>query len=318
MKRELENKTILFISPQFYGYEKIISAKMKQLGGSVMYYPERENGIEYKFINNFRNRNLISYQEKYYLDIYKKIKGLQIDFVFIIRGYLMPLSFIEKLRGNYPHATLIMHQWDSMVNNNYKKYFGFFDKFFSFDPEDCKQYALKYLPNFYLPQYVSEENKKKIKYDISFIGWAYEDRMRILEKISSQISEKIFFKYCYMPPIRHLLNILKGRPAQGIKTKPLLLSEVCNIIQQSAIILDITDKNQTGYPFRAIDAMAAGKRLITTNPFIQHEEFYDPRNILIIDRDHPNIDPRFFETPFVRIDIKNYSLDSWMKKIFCD
>jgi len=316
MKSELENKTILFISPQFYGYEKIIVSKMEQLGASVIYYPERENGIRYKLVNNFGAGNLTSYQENYYLNIYKKTRRIEFDFIFIIRGYLITEDFIKKMRLRYPGATFIMHQWDSIVNNNYKKYIGLFDKFFSFDPEDCKRCSLKYLPNFYLPEYVSQEGIKEIKYDISFIGWAYDDRMKLLEEVSAQIPAKFFFKYCYMPPGRYLINMVKGKAHREIKTKSLSLSEVRDIVRQSAIILDITDKNQTGYTFRAIDAIAAGKKLITTNPYIQFEEFYNNQNISIIDRDDPQIDGKFFEMPFVEVDIRCYSLDSWIKKIF--
>jgi hypothetical protein len=140
--------------------------------------------------------------------------------------------------------------------------------------------------------------------------------VRILEKISSQLPQKNIFQYCYTPFGRHFMNILRRKSYQKIKTKLLSLSEACKIIHQSFSILDITDINQTGYTYRSIDAIAAGKKLITTNPFIQYEKFYDARNILIIDRNNPNIDSGFFETPFVETDIKNYSLDNWIQKIF--
>lgn len=318
MKKILDSKTILFIAPIFYGYEKIIASKLEELGAFVIYYPERKNDIKYKYVNNFKNEMLGEYQENHYSRIYESVKNTRIDYLFIIRGYLMPKSFIQKIRSQYPNAILIMHQWDSMKNYNYETSINLFDKTFSFDPADCNTYPmLQYLPNFYLPEYAYlKNNRKKNIYDISFIGWANEDRVRILEKISSQLPQKNIFQYCYTPFGRHFMNILRRKSYQKIKTKLLSLSEACKIIHQSFSILDITDINQTGYTYRSIDAIAAGKKLITTNPFIQYEKFYDARNILIIDRNNPNIDSGFFETPFVETDIKNYSLDNWIQKIF--
>lgn len=318
MNLTLENKTVLFIAPEFYGYEKTIASKMRELGASVIYYPERENSIKYKYVNNFKNANLIKYQEDYYLHLYEKIKKIKIDYLFVIRGFLMPVRFVEKIRSLSSNTKLIMHQWDSMRNNKYEKCIDVFDKVFSFDIEDCqKNSKLTYLPNFYLPAYL-KKNNSKIKYDICFIGWAYDDRLKILKEISSRLKEKKIFQYSYIPPSRYLLNILKRAPLKPTKLKSISLSKVCEIIQQSFSVLDITDINQTGYTFRTIDAMAAGRKLITTNPFVQYEKFYDKQNILIIDRNNPTINSEFFETPFVHINIQEYSLDNWIKKIFDD
>lgn len=316
LNRLLENKTVLFIAPVFYGYEKVIGEQMEKEGASVIFYPERKDSISYKFVNNFKKESLIWLQQNYYAGIYEDIKDVQIDYVFIIRGFLMPLSFIEKMRNRFPPALFIMHQWDSIKNNNYEKCIDQFDKFFSFDPTDCATYpSLKYLPNFYLPLYAAQQTEE-ILYDISFVGWAYENRIKILQKIASQIKGKTFFKHCYLPPLSYIKNIFEGKFLQDVKLHSLSLLNVYKIVQQSFSILDIADVNQTGYTYRSIDAMASNKKLITTNSLIQNEQFYDENNILIIDRKNPKINPDFFKTSFKTMDISKYSLENWIKKIF--
>jgi hypothetical protein len=315
-KKILENKKILFIAPIFYGYEKVISEQLKKEGASVIFYPEREDGISYKLVSNFRKNNLKQFQEKYYTNIFNEIKGTKIDYLFVIRGFLMPLSFIEKMKSCFPKALLIMHQWDSMRNNNYEKYIGQFDKFFSFDPIDCKNYpSLIYLPNFFLPDY-ADSVKRKIIYDLSFIGWAYEERIKIVNKITRQLKGKKIFVYSYLPLLTHIKNIFRGVLLKEAKILPIPLNDVLKVVQQSFCVLDIADSAQTGYTYRSIDAIAAGKKLITTNTYIKQEKFYNERNVMIIDRSNPQINLDFFETAFVKINIEDYSLDKWIKNIF--
>jgi hypothetical protein len=307
---------VLFIAPEFYGYEKIISDKIIEYGASVLFYPERKNSFSYKLAANLTRDSLIKYQNKYYQEIYDAIKDLQIDYFFVIRGFLMPVEFIKNMRMSFPGATFIMHQWDSIKNHNYKRFLNEFDKIFSFDPVDCINYpTLQYLPNFYFPEFATLSNKKII-YDISFIGWAYKRRLDIIKKLTAQLPGTSFFNYLYIPFSAYLKELLKGSYLHNVKFTPVSFTEVIRIVQQSFCVLDIPDENQTGYTYRAIDAMAAGKKLITTNSNIQNEKFYNENNILIIDNHHPDIEIDFFEKPFVPVNIEEYSLSNWIKKIF--
>lgn len=57
------------------------------------------------------------------------------------------------------------------------------------------------------------------------------------------------------------------------------------------------------------------KKLITTNASIVNYDFYNKKNILIINRENPQIDISFFSTPYEKINpeiYKKYSLSSWI------
>ncbi len=316
MKKNLYNKTVLFIAPVFYNYEKAIIRQIESEGASVLFYPEREDGLLYKFVSNFTKGKLVNFQHKYYFEIFEKIKKEKIDYLFVIRGFLMPLNFIERIRIQFPDIVLIMHQWDSMCNNNYERYLDKFDKFFSFDPEDCNKYpVLKYLPNFYLPEYINLINHEPV-YDMSFIGWAYSSRINFIKKIAEQLPGFNFFNYLYMPFSAYVKNIIRGIFLKPVKFKILSKEKVVSIVNQSKSILDIPDDKQSGYTFRTIDAMITRKKLVTTNTFIKKEKFYNENNILIIDKFKPEIDKQFFNKPFVVLNLDEYSLPSWVKTIF--
>jgi len=62
-----------------------------------------------------------------------------------------------------------------------------------------------------------------------------------------------------------------------------------------------------------------GKKLITTNTGIKKYDFYNPKNILILDRDNPQIPPEFWDSPYEPIPqqiIDRYSLASFVRELF--
>ena len=65
---------------------------------------------------------------------------------------------------------------------------------------------------------------------------------------------------------------------------------------------------------RTIETLGAKKKLITTNKQIIEYDFYNPANVLVVDRKNPVIPDVFMITPYVEIpqEIYNkYYIDSW-------
>jgi hypothetical protein len=50
-----------------------------------------------------------------------------------------------------------------------------------------------------------------------------------------------------------------------------------------SVVIDIVQRGQSGLTMRAIEALAAGKKIITNNKNIINEPFYNNKNIMIID-----------------------------------
>ena len=88
----------------------------------------------------------------------------------------------------------------------------------------------------------------------------------------------------------------------------------------SFAIFDIEHPLQRGLTIRSIEALGAGKKLITTNKSIVEEDFYNPKNIYILDRESLlEIPLSFFDSPFQPIaeDIYyKYSISGWIDEIF--
>ena len=72
---------------------------------------------------------------------------------------------------------------------------------------------------------------------------------------------------------------------------------------------------------RTFEALGARRKLITTNLDIEHYDFYNPNNILVIDRMNVNVPVDFISSQYVDIDqniYDSYSLSSWLRKIFIE
>lgn len=72
---------------------------------------------------------------------------------------------------------------------------------------------------------------------------------------------------------------------------------------------------------RTVEMLGLGKKLITTNADIRNYDFYNPQNILVIDRDNPVIDEDFIRSPYEQIDEnirKRYSLEGFVRELIDD
>ena len=69
---------------------------------------------------------------------------------------------------------------------------------------------------------------------------------------------------------------------------------------------------------RSIEILGLKRKFITTNEDIVNYDFYNPRNILVIKRDDPQLDMDFFYTPYEELSeevYKKYSLENWILEV---
>jgi hypothetical protein len=106
-----------------------------------------------------------------------------------------------------------------------------------------------------------------------------------------------------------------------LQYKSLSLSQVISLYEKSNIILDINHPSQRGLTMRTFEALGAKKKLITTNENIIHYRFYNKKNILILNRNNPEIDSSFFNNQFEPYDkelIEKMSITGWIYSIFVE
>lgn len=325
----LQGKKILFFSAKAFGIPENIVKNFEEKGAHVDFFDERPaNSFFVKAFIRINRKLIASYIDNYHNRIINSIKNNRYDYIVFIKGESISRQNLKKLFSQHPEAKTIIYHWDSIANNkNALKLLPYFDKAFSFDRFDCKEFNILFLPLFYYKEY-SEIAKDcdKFKYDFLFVGTTHSDRYNFIKKITTQIigfggkcytyfffqGKIMFYKYKWTHKEMKRVSI------NEFKFQPLNKKDLLDLYKKSKIVLDIQHPKQTGLTLRTIESLGAKRKLITTNSDIINYDFYNPNNILVVDRLDPKIPKDFVQSPYQEIDehiYQKYSLNNWIETL---
>ncbi|MGZ5273175.1 MAG: hypothetical protein ACXWCA_02540 [Kaistella sp.] len=322
-------KKILFLSANFFGYEEAIANRLQELGAEVDFFNERPSDtIISKGMIRVKSRLYHHKINRYYKKILQLTAGVQYDYFLLIKGESIPPFFLEKFAAAHPRTQKIFYSYDAVAE--YPKFltlYPYFDKNFTFEPKDAQRYKLHFRPLFFLNSYHLSESTHKPKNDIVFIGTAHTDRYLIGEKVrrlGEEMNLKTFFYYYAPGKVAFVLKKLFDKNLMGFDMKKLSFkklehSEIAQIYKGAFAVLDINKPFQNGLTMRTFEALASGKKLITTNSDIKNYPFYDENNIHVLHRKNSKLRQDFFSTEFRKLDadiLEKMSLDSWIHCLF--
>ena len=328
----LKGKRILYIGSKFFNYENEIQKELIGLGAKVDFFDQRpDNNFITKVLIRLNLKILIQNRlDKYYEYIKKNIINNQYDYIFLISPEAISKKNIEDLKKIQPNAKVICYMWDSVKNKlHLLDFFEIIDEVFSFDKDDCDTYKFKFLPLFYLNSYtaISNISPNNIHYNLCFIGTVHSDRFDFVMKIKKQFDNMNLKSFIYLYSPSKLMFIIQKLfyknfnkiQIEDVFFKSLTNNQIIEIISKSEIILDIERPNQNGLSMRTIEILATKKKLITTNKNVQNYDFYNDKNILIVDRINPIVPSEFLYNNYVQCSERiysKYSLQNWLESIF--
>ncbi|MFD2725594.1 hypothetical protein [Hyunsoonleella rubra] len=234
------------------------------------------------------------------------------DKILLIKGDFLNPDFIEKIK---PFTDELI----GFFNDNFRrspkiaKIYNVFDKGYSFEKEDVKQFGFSFITNFVYNEKELAVNEKKYEvFNISSTG----KRDVIIQNIAKAL-DIIGITY-------KIIIVGKNTPNHNLtqieySKQTFDLNEVESFISESNVLLDVHRENQAGLTFRVFESLGFSKKLITTNKDIITYDFYNPNNILVVDKNHVEIPKSFFETPYepIPVNIYNaYALPGWVDKVF--
>lgn len=327
----LEGKSVLLLAPNFFGYEFEIKKELEAQGASVYYYDERpKNDFITKALIRLDLKPLIAKKiNDYYASILNDIKNIHLDYLFLVGPETISLDVIDTIISNNKGVKVLTYFWDSIKNKkNALRYLSKSERFFSFDSNDTKlNEQIEFLPLFYIKDYEKIKESTDFQYDLCFIGTAHSDRYKIvknLEKAAKAQGLRVF-TYFYSPSKtlflykKYLKSDFKGISFVDVSFKSLSKQEVVQHIARAKAVIDIQHPNQTGLTMRTIEALGAGRKLLTTNKFVADYDFFDKQNIEIFDREKPIVDFSFLGKGYNPIDnntYQKYALRTWLHTIF--
>ena len=97
MSRFLENKKILLVTTQFYGYEqKIITAIRNQGAELTVYFDDPVSYTRLKFLKNWISSGTRTRVNRFYRGyIIKYTRKKQFDYIFFLKGSIMSEPFLQ-------------------------------------------------------------------------------------------------------------------------------------------------------------------------------------------------------------------------------
>jgi hypothetical protein len=328
----LNGKNVLLLAPNFFEYSGNIKNELSALGANVEIFNERvsDKPIIKAIIRKRLHFLIYPLITNYYKKILDKVQIINFDYIFVINPEVINKTIFTKLSKNNRNVKTILYLWDSINNKpHFKELFSLFDSMWSFDYSDCqKNENLNFMPLFFDNSYVETSYRDvQIEFDLCFIGTVHSDRFAIVNAIKSQAENLGLKVYTFMYLPSKLMFFYKKCFDKGFKDikyselsyKPLKEDDVIEIMAKSKVIIDINHDLQTGLTSRTFETLASCKKLLTTNKRIAEFDFYDNRNVEILDRKNPRIQIDFFESEFNYHKaplMDNYSISNWIKKIF--
>lgn len=331
LNEKISSKNIIFFSVQTFNLEKEIIGKLQEFGANVDFYDERPSNSNFtKGIIRLKRSVYQHRIDNYYQKILSDISNKKYDFLFVNRGEVIPEFFLEKFREKHKDCVFIFYTWDSFTNHNHPtNILKYFDKKFTFDPDDAAKYGIKLRPLFYLDIYKHVKVHSNIRNDLLFLGTAHSDRYKISNEIEKWCDTNNLRSFCYYYMHGKLVYFYKKIFDKSFKEfkykrlnfKSLTSNQILDLYCKTNVILDINHPAQKGLTMRTFEAIGAKKKIITTNPEIKKYVFYNPKNIYVIDRNNIQLDKRFFEGNYEDIDEVLYgkmSIKGWLEELFID
>lgn len=318
---------ILVISPSFFGYEEAIVDAFRAEGHDTTFLDERpSNSPLARAIVRVFPSLLQRKIDRHYKHALARLGHEPIDGVLVIKGEVVPASFLDEIVRRSPGATMVYYTYDSLENSPQgQRLLSRFHRRFSFDPADvASNPEFEFKPLFYASGYHPSGEKRDL--DISFIGTLHGDRYAFTQAIASAVPQENRLLYYFMPArwfflARKLLS-REVRPVSidEVSFSPLSRSEVAIVAQRSRAVIDLQRNGQTGLTMRTFEVLATGAALITANESIREQPFYSRSRMLIVPRDPALIDvstirefisqqPELGSPPD---DFEQYSLEAWV------
>lgn len=341
---------VLLITPEFYDLEKKIKSVLEESGYEVTWIENKTLTFDYhgtaSKLKLLRRIYFILFfpQVRYLKKELKKNENIRYDILFSINGHIICKYLFRKLKNKNPGLFSVLYLWDAFSMYSWMKELKYFSKVYTFDPTDSEKYQIEYKPNFYVRS-TGNRNQEQ-EYDLFFAGKFNPFRLSLLDKIISQAENsciKYFVKlwpaYKIFPHNHLVFRILKKvnfntkwisnfllnyEAVEGllkreyIIAKSLSYEKMQHQLLSSNVILDLAFHGQTGLTHRVVEALANGKKVITTNPDIKKERFFNSEQIHIMDTQNPEVDGNWIKEKST-FTVDNYFLDlelsAWLKSI---
>lgn len=209
-------------------------------------------------------------------------------------------GFLRSLRKKFSQIA-ICYMFTNIADKSGANYFGIIDKLkdnydvvFAFDRLDAQTYGFSYSPLIYGRNDTNLHMKAEV--DLFYVGQA-KNRLDDLYSIyTSATQEGLTCEF-------HIVGVEEQEKMEAdgiVYNQYMTYTDVLERIKCSRCVVDATQKGSSGLTIKVCEAIFYGKKLISTNPVIKQECFFDESRIFTFHDDQRSIGQ------FLRMPMKPY------------
>lgn len=337
-------KKILLVASPYMGIYRDIQKGLEELGFYVELIIEKTfPNNPYKILYRKPSAKQISKFQKVLLNYWKKIldnrssDDLFFDYLLVINGLTIHLYLFDRLKEVNKNIKACNYIYDRIkgvyqIDHNFK----FYNRIFTFDRENVREYGLTLLPIYWIP----EKEKLENHYDVFAFGAADQIRIPIfkrIKKISDDAKLNSFIKvyhlkvnnvvlYSIKRVVKYVFQKRKSPSLRELRTdfytsESMPTELFRKYINSSTVIIDTNHPYQDGLTARFMWALGIGNKIITNNLNISKYNFYSKEQILILDNNTSDEEILSFIKSSSQIPqdvisrVERYRIDNWLKTI---
>jgi len=326
----VSQQRVLIIGPAFFGYEQDILTEFRRQGHQADFLDERpSNGSVFRAVVRVRKSLLLRRIDAHFRAAAARLANSHYDLVLVIKGEVVPRWFLELLREKSPGARFKFYAYDALANSNQcLELLDMFDERFSFDRDDVERDdRFSYLPLFFTPEFAPNNGDVSTparRHNLAFVGTLHSERYEIAKRLLADGADAFMFFYAqarwYFAATKYVSGENRSVPWRDVAFRPMSREAIAETFSQSKAVLDIQRSGQVGLTMRTFEVLASGAILVTTNPAVKREPFYDPERVIVVG---PDWDAQRLERQLDHLqapggrpgDFDDYSLRAWVERI---
>jgi hypothetical protein len=313
---------LLFVGIDYYAYSRQIRDTFRSLSHDCDYRPIEDAGFLAKTFKKLAPAAYRRRLDAYHRRIVEGSAGTPYDVVFFLQVHHMSPANLERLRALHPEARFVLYNWDSLTTHDYRPWLGFFDRAFTFDPEDAKALGIFYLPLFAIRPFFEIDRDRRKEFDLYFVGAiGTMNRFDALARLHAYCeAEGLRLKlHLKCSPVIRFKLFRTGRSLPGITLRALGFDAIIALMERSEAVFDFANHRQSGYTMRFIENLCADRKIVTENVRVLEEDFYRPDRFLVSDgKDFSGL-KAFLRTPVKsELETERFSIESWAGKLLED
>ncbi len=283
---------IALVGPRFFSYIEAIRSSFVERNFRAEFFDERHsNSILSKILYRVGFFEFFPYRKRKHLEgIRNRIISEGFTHVVLIDVEVCDLTFVQELKAK--GIFVYIYMWDSSRNKpRFLKYLSELNGTSSFDPLDCEEHGMKYIPLFAEKDFcVSEKALVSVENSVvfSFCGTLHSDRAKYLKQLESFAKGAMFrVEFLVFFHSRFLLFLKSiSCPANlwflfRVSTKGFSKKRVAELFASSTFVLDVPHPGQNGLTARTFEVLRSGSRLITFNKHAAKLPYSLPQRLFI-------------------------------------